>query len=74
MTTSGYPTFLTYIPCELRFGTSCLRGLEREMTDIEVYINTRGFLDYLHQIGDIGHGGPFALSQTLRELDPSRGR
>ena len=48
MTTNGYPTFLTYIPCELRFGTSGLRGLVREMTDLEVYINTRGFLDYLH--------------------------
>ncbi len=36
MTTNGYPTFLTYIPCELRFGTSGLRGLVREMTDLEV--------------------------------------
>ncbi len=71
MTTSGYPTFLTYIPCELRFGTSCLRGLVREMTILEVYINTRGFLDYLHQIGDVGPGDPIALAQDLREVDPS---
>ena len=53
MTTNGYPTSLTYIPCELRFGTSGLRGLVREMTDLEVYIDTRGFLDYLHQIGAV---------------------
>ena len=37
MTTNDYPTFLTYIPCELRFGTSGLRGLVREMTDLEVF-------------------------------------
>jgi phosphomannomutase len=73
MTTKGYPIFLTYIPCELRFGTSGLRGLVREMTDLEVYINTRGFLDYLHQIGDVGPGDPIALAQDLREVDPSSG-
>ena len=73
MTTDGYPTFLTYIPRELRFGTSGLRGLVREMTDLEVYINTRGFLDYLHQIGDVGPGDPVALAQDLREVDPSSG-
>lgn len=56
MTTNVYPTFLTCIPCELQFGTSGFRGLEREMTDLEVYINTRGFLDYLHQIGDVDPG------------------
>ncbi len=73
MTTNGYPTFLTCIPCELRFGPSGLRGLVREMTDLEVYINTRGFLDYLHQIGDVGPGDPIALAQDLREVDPSSG-
>jgi phosphomannomutase len=43
------------------------------MTDLEVYINTRGFLDYLHQIGDAGPGDPIALAQDLREVDPSSG-
>jgi len=43
------------------------------MTDLEVYINTRGFLDYLHQIGDVGPGDPIALAQDLREVDPSSG-
>ncbi len=73
MTAEGYPDFLTYMPSELRFGTSGLRGLVREMTDLEVYINTRGFLDYLRQIGDIGSGDPVALAQDLREIDPSSG-
>jgi len=73
MTTIGHPTFLAYIPCELRFGTSGLRGLVREMTDLEVYINTRGFLDYVRQIGDVGPGDPIALAQDLREVDPSSG-
>jgi phosphomannomutase len=43
------------------------------MTDLEVYINTRGFLDYLHQIGDVEPGDPIALAQDLREVDPSSG-
>ena len=73
MTANGYPAFLTYIPRELRFGTSGLRGLVREMTDLEVYINTRGFLDYLHQIGNVGPGDPIALAQDLRDVDPSTG-
>ncbi len=73
MTANGYPTFLTYIPSELRFGTSGLRGLVREMTDLEVYINACGFLDYLHQIGEVGSGDPIALAQDLRHIDPSSG-
>jgi phosphomannomutase len=43
------------------------------MTDLEVYINTRGFLDYLRQIGDVGSGDPIALAQDLRYIDPSSG-
>jgi phosphomannomutase len=43
------------------------------MTDLEVYINTRGFLDYLHQIGDVRPGDPIAIAQDLREVDPSSG-
>ena len=57
----------------MRFGTSGLRGLVRDMTDREVYVNTRGFLDYLHQIGDVGPGDPIALAQDLRKADPVSG-
>ncbi len=32
---------------ELAFGTSGLRGLVKDLTDLEVYINTRGFIEFL---------------------------
>ena len=35
---------------QLRFGTSGLRGLVAEMTDMECYINTRGFIRYLRSL------------------------
>ncbi len=34
-------------PAELAFGTSGLRGLVTDITDLEAYINARGFLAYL---------------------------
>ncbi|TDI45419.1 MAG: phosphomannomutase [Acidobacteria bacterium] len=34
-------------PAALAFGTSGLRGLVTDITDLEAYINTRGFLDYV---------------------------
>jgi phosphomannomutase len=71
--TEGRPTFLHYTPRELAFGTSGLRGLVGEMTDLEVYINTRGFLDYLREIGDAGPGDLVAVARDLREIDPGSG-
>ena len=38
---------LQYQPVELTFGTSGLRGLVTDMTDLECYINTAGFLRFL---------------------------
>lgn len=38
---------LTHSPTELSFGTSGLRGLVTDMTDLECYINTAGFLKFL---------------------------
>ncbi|MCA9349800.1 phosphomannomutase [Candidatus Saccharibacteria bacterium] len=38
---------LSYQPNELSFGTSGLRGLVTDMTDLECYINTVGFINYL---------------------------
>jgi len=38
---------LTYEPHELTFGTSGLRGLLKDMTDIECYINAVGFLKFI---------------------------
>jgi len=43
-------------PTALAFGTSGLRGLVTDITDLEAYINTRGFLDYLFRIGDLERG------------------
>ncbi len=40
---------LIYTPVELAFGTSGLRGLVTDMTDLECYINSSGFLDFLMQ-------------------------
>ncbi len=54
------PPFLRYVPMELAFGTSGLRGLVRDMTDLEVGINVRGFLAYLQERGEMAPGEPVA--------------
>ena len=46
-------TFLNYTPVPLAFGTSGLRGLVKDITDLEAYINVKGALRYLLSIGDI---------------------
>lgn len=38
---------LKYTPVKLTFGTSGLRGLVSDMTDLECYINTLGFIEFL---------------------------
>jgi phosphomannomutase len=60
---------LNYSPRALRFGTSGLRGMVRDMTDLEVYINTRAFLDYLQKSDEIEPGDPIAIAQDLRKID-----
>jgi phosphomannomutase len=50
----------------LAFGTSGLRGLITDITDLEAYVNTRGFLDYLASIGDAPSGTPVAVAGDLR--------
>ena len=39
--------FLDYTPVSLAFGTSGLRGLVKDITDLEAYINVKGGLAYL---------------------------
>ncbi len=68
------PAFLSYQPAELRFGTSGLRGLVTDMTDLEVYLNARGYLDYLVERGELERGEPVALAEDLRETDPASGQ
>lgn len=43
---------LDYTSNELAFGTSGLRGLLSDMTDLECYINTTGFLRFLESSGE----------------------
>ena len=45
----------------LKFGTSGLRGKVDAMTDLEVYINTTGFLEYLLGMHAIQAGDPVCL-------------
>jgi len=50
----------------LRFGTSGLRALVTEMTDMESYINTRGFIEYLIETGNINRGDTILVAGDLR--------
>lgn len=61
---------LQYTPTELSFGTSGLRGLVSHMTDLECYINTRGFLEFLEAEGGAKRGETVYLSGDLRESTP----
>jgi phosphomannomutase len=58
---------------ELQFGTSGLRGLVRDMTDREVYVNTRGFLRFSSDGGAVAPGQVIALAEDLRSVDPGTG-
>jgi phosphomannomutase len=54
----------------LRFGTSGLRDTVENMTDMECYINTRGFLSYLTTIGEFKAGTDVALGGDRRPSTP----
>lgn len=54
------------LPDTLKFGTSGLRGLVEAMTDLEVYINTAGFLDFLIEQKLIQVGDVVCLAGDLR--------
>jgi phosphomannomutase len=59
-------TFRGREPVRLAFGTSGLRGLVEDITDLEAYINARGFLRFLVGIGDARPGAQVALAGDLR--------
>ncbi|HEU5075333.1 MAG TPA: hypothetical protein VFU02_14180, partial [Polyangiaceae bacterium] len=60
-------------PVQLTFGTSGLRGLVSEITDLEAYVNTLGFLDYVfEQQPDLPRRIP--LGGDLRPSTHSEGR
>ncbi len=58
---------LTYTPVELQFGTSGLRGLVTDMTDLECYINTLGFLAFTAQTDALKPGSRVFVSADLRD-------
>lgn len=61
---------LAYQPVELAFGTSGLRALVADMTDLECYINTVGFLHFLVQVDGLQQGDAVYLAGDLRRSTP----
>lgn len=57
-------------PKPLAFGTSGLRGLVTEITDLEVYINTLGYLNYLQNQGQIKPGDTVVIARDFRDSSP----
>lgn len=57
---------LVYAPVELAFGTSGLRGLVRDITQLEAYINTKAFLEVLLRQNRIRAGDGVCLAGDLR--------
>ncbi|MGZ8495135.1 MAG: hypothetical protein ACXWWP_04470, partial [Candidatus Binatia bacterium] len=58
--------FLNYAPVPLAFGTSGLRGLVRDITDLEAYINVKGALRYLLGTRDIRAHSRVVIAGDLR--------
>jgi len=59
-------SFLNYAPVPLAFGTSGLRGLVKDITDLEAYINVKGALRYLMSSGDIRAKSTVVIAGDLR--------
>jgi len=57
-------------PKKLNFGTSGLRDTVLNMTDLECYINTRGFLKYLMQIKEFSKGDTVIIAGDHRQSTP----
>ncbi|MDP8299155.1 MAG: hypothetical protein P9L88_04555 [Candidatus Tantalella remota] len=55
----------------LKFGTSGLRDKVENMTDMECYINTRGFISFLKERGEVGSvGSEIAIGGDRRGSTP----
>src|SRR4030095_15786389 len=59
-------SFLSYTPVPLAFGTSGLRGLGTDITDLEAYINVKATLRYLSSVGDISPRSGVVIAGDLR--------
>jgi phosphomannomutase len=53
-------------PVRLAFGTSGLRGLVTDITDLEAYVNARGFLEFSMQSGGAVAGSSIPIAGDLR--------
>ena len=51
---------------ELKFGTSGLRDTVENMTDMECYVNARGFIAYLEESGEFKKGDTVAIAGDRR--------
>ncbi len=67
-------TFRGRAPTRLAFGTSGLRGLVDDITDLEAYVNARGFLDFLVAGSAAVPGTPVAMAGDLRPSTHGPGR
>jgi phosphomannomutase len=67
-------SFLKQEPVLLKFGTSGLRGLATDLTDLECYINICGFIEYLKNIspenGGINDSAEIYLAGDYRPSTP----
>lgn len=61
---------LNYTPVELNFGTSGLRGLVTDMTDLECYINVAGFLRFLKNDQNLSEDAMIYVGGDLRDSTP----
>jgi phosphomannomutase len=61
---------LKYEPAELAFGTSGLRALVSDMTDLECYLNTLGFLRYLAETHSLQPKTSVYVAGDLRYSTP----
>jgi phosphomannomutase len=59
-------SFLNYTPVPLAFGTSGLRGLVKDITDLEAYVNVKAALRYLVRIGDVRARSAVVIAGDLR--------
>ena len=60
------PAFLDHDPVAIAFGTSGMRALVRDLTDLQVYISVKGALAYLLEVGDIAPQSRVVLGGDLR--------
>jgi len=61
---------LTYKPTALAFGTSGLRALVTDMTDLECYVNALGFIRFLERSEKLSKTAKIHLAGDLRHSTP----